>query len=216
MVEKIQQLLEHLKYDFNLSEDTISNLKRRGNDALIIEGDDGIMNHIQTMISNTKSSIIFHTPQITSELLQFISQKAYEKKAVRFLWITNIDYEKEYSILLNILMLGNIQIRNLKKKCNYYYFTRDAKEVLIGKCEENSIESISVIYEQEDVMEDMSREMGPYLLKESVPILIERDKIKQAKLKVKIKKKIEKNPEKREKILKKYKFNELELKEDYN
>ena len=174
MDERIIKFSECIKNDFELSEDIISNLRTNTNNALIIEGYDLFLSHIQKMVSDTQSSLILHTPQIIPEFLEFLSMKAYMLKSCRFLWISNIDYEKDYFLLNKIITLGNIQFRNTKEKCNYYYCTRDTKEFLIGKSEEESSENIFIFYEREDILKDIQIEMGAYFLKNSIPFFLKK------------------------------------------
>ena len=214
MVENIIQLLEYIKDNFGFSEELISNLKVNRENAIFLKGNDKIIKHIQNMSSIAKSLFLLYTPQILPDVLPFISQKAYEKKGVRFIWINHIDIGKYYPIISKILMFGNIQFRDLEKDFDFCYSSRDTSEILIGKFEENSTESIAIVYELDNLTKNIDREIGSYLLKESGPFLSEGEKIKRAKLKRKVIKKIEKNPEKKLKILEKYKFKESELEGD--
>ncbi len=218
MSEKINRLLQGLKNDLRISTEVISGLRANEKYLRIIESDDEIMRHLHHMISNTESITILFTPQIIPEVLQEFTRKAYEEKANKFMWITKIDFDKYDSKVLKILAFRNIQFRNLKKECNYYSCARDAKEFLIGKQEEKSTESISILYEQENIVNEMGT--GPFFgffLKNSTPVYKGMKSFKRARLKAKLNKKLEKiqDPEKREKLFKKHGFQESELIEDF-
>ena len=76
------------------------------------------------------------------EFLQVISQNAYSKKGVRFLWETHIDFSTYGDIIRKMTALGNIQFRHVEIPKNYYYCCRDAREILLGKLEINPKECL--------------------------------------------------------------------------
>ncbi|MFX1236402.1 MAG: hypothetical protein ACFE8P_01635, partial [Promethearchaeota archaeon] len=74
-----------------------------------IVGRDALLNCIKDAIYRVKSSIIIVMPIVEPDILQVISQYAYQKKAVRFLVTSHWDIQAYGDIINKMKVLGNIQ-----------------------------------------------------------------------------------------------------------
>ena len=135
-----------------------------------VVGRDALVASIKDAIYRTKSSIIIVTPVVIPEILQVVSEYAYQKKAARFM-ITSIFNMSQYGpIIQKMLSLGNIQFRQLNTAGEFYAVTRDAEEVIIGPYTEKEGDMISVISNQEQYSRLYSQFIGPIFQANSRPI----------------------------------------------
>jgi hypothetical protein len=135
-----------------------------------IIGRDGLVAAIKDAIFRVKSSIIIVMPVVIPEVLQVISEYAYEKKAVRFLLTASWEMSQYGPIIQKMMQLGNIQFRQLSTKGEFFALTRDAEEVIIGPHTTNEKEMISVISNQEAYAKLYSQFIGPIFQANSRPI----------------------------------------------
>ena len=135
-----------------------------------IIGRDGLVAAIKDAIFRVKSSIIIVMPVVIPEVLQVISEYAYQKKAVRFLLTASWEMSQYGPIIQKMMQLGNIQFRQLSTKGEFFALTRDAEEVIIGPHTTNEKEMISVISNQEAYAKLYSQFIGPIFQANSRPI----------------------------------------------
>lgn len=125
---------------------------------------------IKDAIFRVKSSIIIVMPVVIPEVLQVISEYAYQKKAVRFLLTASWEMSQYGPIIQKMMQLGNIQFRQLSTKGDFFALTRDAEEVIIGPHTTNEKDMISVISNQEAYAKLYSQFIGPIFQANSRPI----------------------------------------------
>jgi sugar-specific transcriptional regulator TrmB len=135
-----------------------------------IIGRDALVAAIKDAIFRVKSSIIIVMPVVIPEVLQVISEYAYQKKAVRFLLTASWEMSQYGPIIQKMMQLGNIQFRQLSTKGEFFALTRDAEEVIIGPHTTNEKEMISVISNQEAYAKLYSQFIGPIFQANSRPI----------------------------------------------
>jgi len=135
-----------------------------------IIGRDALVAAIKDAIYRVKSSIIIVMPVVIPEVLQVISEYAYQKKAVRFLLTASWEMSQYGPIIQKMMQLGNIQFRQLSTKGEFFALTRDAEEVIIGPHTTNEKEMISVISNQEAYAKLYSQFIGPIFQANSRPI----------------------------------------------
>ncbi len=135
-----------------------------------IIGRDALVAAIKDAIFRVKSSIIIVMPVVIPEVLQVISEYAYQKKAVRFLLTASWEMGQYGPIIQKMMQLGNIQFRQLSTKGEFFALTRDAEEVIIGPHTTNEKEMISVISNQEAYAKLYSQFIGPIFQANSRPI----------------------------------------------
>lgn len=121
-------------------------------------------------IHRTKSSIIIVTPTVIPEILQLISQVAFQKKAARFLLTSHWNLAQYGDIITKMKTLGNIQFRQLKSKGDFYAVTRDAEEVLLAPASKKDEDIVAVISEEEGYAILYSQFIGPIFQANSRPI----------------------------------------------
>ncbi|MFX1556079.1 MAG: hypothetical protein ACFFC9_02405 [Promethearchaeota archaeon] len=133
-------------------------------------GKDALIAAIKDAIFRVKSSIIIVMPYVIPEILQVISEFAYQKKAVRFMLTSHWDMSQYGTIIQKMLQLGNIQFRQLSTSGEFFALTRDAEEVIIGPATENEAEMISVVSNQRAYSVLYSQFIGPIFQANSRPI----------------------------------------------
>ncbi|MFX0067318.1 MAG: hypothetical protein ACFFC7_34780, partial [Candidatus Hermodarchaeota archaeon] len=125
---------------------------------------------VKDAIYRTKSSIIIVSPVVIPEILQLISEFAYQRKAARFMITSKFDMETYGSIIKKMMQLGNIQFRNLTGAGDFFAVTRDAEEVILAPLTKKDSEIVSVISNQEQYSKLYSQIIGPVFQANSRPI----------------------------------------------
>lgn len=135
-----------------------------------VVGRDALIAAIKDAVYRTKSSIIIVTPVVIPEVLQVVSEYAYQKKAARFMLTSFWDMNQYGAIIQKMLSLGNIQFRQLNTSGEFYAVTRDAEEVIIGPYTDKESDMISVISNQSAYAKLYSQFIGPIFQANSRPI----------------------------------------------
>jgi len=135
-----------------------------------IVGRDALIAAIKDAIYRVKSSIIIVMPYVIPEILQVISEFAYQKKAVRFMLTSRFEMGQYGDIIRKMMGLGNIQFRQLSGAMEFFALTRDAEEVIIGPATEKEGEMISVVSNQTAFSILYSQFIGPIFQANSRPI----------------------------------------------
>jgi len=135
-----------------------------------VVGRDALIAAIKDAIYRVKSSIIIVMPYVIPEILQVISEFAYQKKAVRFMLTSRFDMATFGDIIRKMMGLGNIQFRQLSGAMEFFALTRDAEEVIIGPATEKEGEMISVVSNQTAFSILYSQFIGPIFQANSRPI----------------------------------------------
>ncbi|MBY9016057.1 MAG: hypothetical protein KGD68_10230 [Candidatus Lokiarchaeota archaeon] len=135
-----------------------------------VVGRDALIAAIKDAIYRVKSSIIIVMPYVIPEILQVISEFAYQKKAVRFMLTSRFEMSQYGDIIRKMMGLGNIQFRQLSGAGEFFALTRDAEEVIIGPATEKEGEMISVISNQTAFSILYSQFIGPIFQANSRPI----------------------------------------------
>ncbi len=206
MDENFEKFLDDFRNDLNASEESITLLRNIADDSHFKRGYSTVISHLKEMISKTSSSLLIYTPHVIPEILESISISSYRKKRVRFLMAANTDKDKYQNIFNKMLLLGNVQFRDMPTPINYYWCARDGREFLIGKQAENSDDIFSMIHENELHGNDFYDLIGTYFLNLSSPLLSERVKAKIRRKYYRIK-----NAEKKQKLLRKLGLKESDL-----
>ena len=135
-----------------------------------VVGRDALVAAIKDAIYRVKSSIIIVMPYVIPEILQVISEFAYQKKAVRFMLTSRFDMNTYGDIIRKMMGLGNIQFRQLSGAMEFFALTRDAEEVILGPATEKEGEMISVVSNQTAFSILYSQFIGPIFQANSRPI----------------------------------------------
>ncbi|MBA7659290.1 hypothetical protein ES703_67267 [subsurface metagenome] len=135
-----------------------------------IVGREALVAAMKDAIYRVKSSIIIVMPYVLPEILQVISEYAYQKKAVRFMLTSRFDMATYGDIIRKMIALGNIQFRQLSGAGEFFALTRDAEEVIIGPASEKEGEMISVVSNQTAYSILYSQFIGPIFQANSRPI----------------------------------------------
>ena len=135
-----------------------------------IVGRDALIAAIKDAIYRVKSSIIIVMPYVIPEILQVISEFAYQKKAVRFMLTSRFEMGQYGDIIRKMMGLGNIQFRQLSGAGEFFALTRDAEEVILGPATEKEGEMISVVSNQTAFSILYSQFIGPIFQANSRPI----------------------------------------------
>jgi hypothetical protein len=133
-------------------------------------GREALIAAIKDAVYRTKSSIIIVTPVVVPEVLQIISEFAYQRKAARFMITTQWDINQYGEIIKKMLQLGNIQFRNLSTAGEYYAVTRDAEEVILCPYSKNEAEMISIVSNMSAYARLYSQFIGPIFQANSRPL----------------------------------------------
>ncbi|MHA2122411.1 MAG: hypothetical protein ACW990_14505, partial [Promethearchaeota archaeon] len=121
-------------------------------------------------IYRVKSSIIIVMPQVVPEILQIVSEYAFQKKAVRFMLTSHFDLSAYSGIINKMKQLGNIQFRQLQTPADFYALTRDAEEVILCPHSDKETEMIAVVSNQTAYSVLYSQFIGPIFQANSRPI----------------------------------------------
>jgi len=135
-----------------------------------VVGREPLIAAIKDAIYRVKSSIIIVMPYVIPEILQVISEFAYQKKAVRFMLTSRFDMNTYGDIIRKMMGLGNIQFRQLSGAGEFFALTRDAEEVILGPATEKEGEMISVVSNQTAFSILYSQFIGPIFQANSRPI----------------------------------------------
>jgi len=135
-----------------------------------IVGKDAMVAAIKDAIYRVKSSIIIVTPYVVPDILQVVSEYAFQKKAVRFMLTSRWELDKYKGIIGKMRQLGNIQFRQLQTAGEFFAVTRDAEEVILAPATEKESEMISIVSNQEGYSKLYSQFIGPIFQAQSRPI----------------------------------------------
>ncbi|MHA1670769.1 MAG: hypothetical protein ACTSV5_09345 [Promethearchaeota archaeon] len=135
-----------------------------------VVGRDAMVSAIKDAIYRTKSSIIVVTPVVIPEVLQVVSEFAFQKKAARFMLTSHFPMDQYGDIIRKMMSLGNIQFRQLNTQGDFYAVTRDAEEVIIGPYTDKESDMISVVSNQSSYAKLYSQFIGPIFQANSRPI----------------------------------------------
>ncbi len=133
-------------------------------------GREALIAAIKDAIYRVKSSIIIVMPYVLPEILQVISEYAFQKKAVRFMLTSRFEMGQYGDIIRKMMGLGNIQFRQLSGAGEFFALTRDAEEVIIGPATDKENEMISVVSNQTAFSILYSQFIGPIFQANSRPI----------------------------------------------
>ncbi|MFX0071194.1 MAG: hypothetical protein ACFFAO_08900 [Candidatus Hermodarchaeota archaeon] len=125
---------------------------------------------VKDAVYRTKSSIIIVTPIVIPEILQIVSEFAYQRKAARFMITSHWDMQAYGDIVKKMMALGNIQFRNLASPGEYIAVTRDAEEVILAPYTKNEAEMISIVSNHAAYARLYSQFIGPIFQANSRPI----------------------------------------------
>ena len=135
-----------------------------------IVGRDALIAAIKDAIYRVKSSIIIVTPVVIPEVLQYVTEYAFQKRSARFMLTSKWEMGQYGEIIKKMMALGNIQFRQLSTDVEFFAITRDAEEVILGPFTDNEAEMISVISNQEQYSRLYSQFIGPIFQANSRPI----------------------------------------------
>ncbi len=135
-----------------------------------VVGKDAMIAAIKDAVYRVKSSIIIVTPYVVPEVLQVVSEYAFQKKAVRFMLTSHWDLQQYSGIIAKMKQLGNIQFRQLQTAGEFFAVTRDAEEVILAPATDKESEMIAVVSNQEGYSKLYSQFIGPIFQANSRPI----------------------------------------------
>jgi hypothetical protein len=135
-----------------------------------VVGKDAMIAAIKDAVYRVKSSIIIVTPYVVPEILQVVSEYAFQKKAVRFMLTSHWDLQQYSGIIAKMKQLGNIQFRQLQTTGEFFAVTRDAEEVILAPATDKESEMIAVVSNQEGYSKLYSQFIGPIFQANSRPI----------------------------------------------
>ncbi|MBA7532506.1 hypothetical protein ES705_24732 [subsurface metagenome] len=135
-----------------------------------VVGRDAMIAAMKDAIYRVKSSIIIVTPVVVPEILQVVSEYAFQKKAVRFMLTSHWDLQKYSGIINKMKMLGNIQFRQMQTPADFYALTRHAEEVILCPHSDKESEMIAVVSNQTAYSILYSQFIGPIFQANSRPI----------------------------------------------
>jgi hypothetical protein len=107
---------------------------------------------------------------VIPEILQILSEFAYQRKAARFMLTSHWDMQAYGDIVKKMMQLGNIQFRNLTSAGEYFALTRDAEEVVLAPYTEKDTEVISIVSNHPAYARLYSQFIGPIFQANSRPI----------------------------------------------
>ncbi len=107
-------------------------------------GFEAIKTLINKTIISTKTKITLILPSVLPEILSYCSEYAYHQKETNLVLISNWDMEKYGSIISNMVMLGNIQIRQIYFNPSFFGVFKDGKELLLAPLIENLDEMLCI------------------------------------------------------------------------
>ncbi|MFX1595066.1 MAG: hypothetical protein ACFFBK_03280, partial [Promethearchaeota archaeon] len=135
-----------------------------------IVGKAALVAAVKDAVYRTKSSIIIVTPYVVPEILQIVSEYAFQKKAARFMLTSFWDLNQYGGIINKMKQLGNIQFRQLQTAGEFFAVTRDAEEVILAPATDKESEMIAVVSDQEGYAKLYSQFIGPIFQAQSRPI----------------------------------------------
>ncbi|MHA2131008.1 MAG: hypothetical protein ACW99L_13645, partial [Promethearchaeota archaeon] len=135
-----------------------------------VVGRDAMISAIKDAIYRVKSSIIIVTPVVVPEILQVVSEYAFQKKAARFMITSHFDLNTYSGIIAKMKQLGNVQFRQLQRAADFYAVTRDAEEVILCPHADKESEMIAVVSNQKAYSVLYSQFIGPIFQANSRPI----------------------------------------------
>jgi len=135
-----------------------------------IIGKDAMVAAIKDAIYRVKSSIIIVTPYVVPDILQVVSEYAFQKKAVRFMLTSHWDIQAYSGIIGKMKQLGNIQFRQLQTAGEFFAVTRDAEEVILAPATEKEADMIAIVSNQSGYAKLYSQFIGPIFQANSRPI----------------------------------------------
>ncbi|MHA2039069.1 MAG: hypothetical protein ACW98X_21805 [Promethearchaeota archaeon] len=135
-----------------------------------VVGRDAMISVIKDAIYRVKSSVIIVTPIVVPEILQVVSEFAFQKKAARFMLTSHWDLQQYSGIIAKMRQLGNIQFRQLQTAGEFYAVTRDAEEVILAPATEEEADMIAVVSNQSGYAKLYSQFIGPIFQANSRPI----------------------------------------------
>ncbi|MFX1376902.1 MAG: hypothetical protein ACFFA0_13940 [Promethearchaeota archaeon] len=135
-----------------------------------VVGRDAMISTMKDAIYRVKSSIIIVTPIVVPEILQVVSEYAFQKKAARFMLTSHWDLQQYGGIINKMKQLGNIQFRQLQTPADFYALTRDAEEVILCPHSDKETEMIAVVSNQQAYSVLYSQFIGPIFQANSRPI----------------------------------------------
>ncbi|MFX0030627.1 MAG: hypothetical protein ACFFAA_15530 [Promethearchaeota archaeon] len=133
-------------------------------------GREAMIAAMKDAVYRVKSSIIIVMPVVVPEILQVVSEYAFQKKAVRFMLTSHFDLQQYGGILTKMKQLGNIQFRQLQTPSDFYALTRDAEEVILCPHSDKETEMIAVVSNQTAYSVLYSQFIGPIFQANSRPI----------------------------------------------
>lgn len=133
-------------------------------------GKDAMVSAIKDAIYRVKSSVIIVTPYVVPEILQVVSEYAFQKKAVRFMLTSHFPLDQYSGIINKMKQLGNVQFRQLQSKGEFFAVTRDAEEVILAPATEKEADMIAVVSNQAGYAKLYSQFIGPIFMSNSRPI----------------------------------------------
>ncbi len=135
-----------------------------------VVGKDAMVAAIKGAIYRVKSSVIIVTPYVVPEILQVVSEYAFQKKAVRFMLTSHFPLDQYSGIINKMKQLGNVQFRQLQSKGEFFAVTRDAEEVILAPATEKEADMIAVVSNQSGYAKLYSQFIGPIFQANSRPI----------------------------------------------
>ncbi|MFX0101132.1 MAG: hypothetical protein ACFFCS_16270 [Candidatus Hodarchaeota archaeon] len=135
----------------------------------LIHGPENITAFINEALFNTRSSSIVVTPECVPAILETMTQAAYQKKGVKFFYTTKWDIGTYKEILKRMVMLGNVQFRDLKSSSRIWSMTRDGEEILIAP-EEKGENLVGLVSTQGGYARLFSQVIGPMFQAQSKPL----------------------------------------------
>jgi molecular chaperone GrpE (heat shock protein) len=133
-------------------------------------GRTALVSVMKDAIYRTKSSVIIVMPKVLPELLQVISQFAFQRKSARFMVTAQFDMQTYGDIIKKMLALGNIQFRTLTTQGEYYAVTRDAEEVVLCPATAKELEMVSIVSNQDQYARLYAQIIGPVFQANSRPV----------------------------------------------
>jgi len=133
-------------------------------------GRHALVSVMKDAIYRTKSSVIIIMPVVLPEILQVISEFAFQKKAARFMITAQFDMQTYGDIIKKMLALGNIQFRTLTAQGEYYAVTRDAEEVVLCPSTTKDLEMVSIVSNQDQYARLYAQIIGPVFQANSRPV----------------------------------------------
>ena len=107
-------------------------------------GFEAIKSLIFKMINDTKASISLILPVVHPEILSYCSKYAFKNKEAKIVLISYWDMEMYGNIISKMIMLGNIQIRQLISPPSFFGIFKDEKELILMPINENLNEMLGI------------------------------------------------------------------------